>query len=316
MANTPPRPPIQNRSDEELLEDLCLEMRHVAVSDRDLPTGESVVPHIGEVCSIHTELNSRGVDIRPRLERLSEETHWLIPPLLADCLAYPQRLPYVREPDGIRRSLRCHSCTNAERPVDAKVFWFCDACMRRVLDAVRERIPVPGIVLFRTYNAECRCPHADADTVLASEGYGDEVYGVCERCIHEEIHRRAARLCAVTTATGRRDCSRFTSSPSPPILSRWASGVHVPEYDIDGIVDLLEKHTQRATYGAVAGLVGRVPRSVMQGRAKCPRDSWVVSAETHLPSGYQSTQIHPQLKRNPAVLETPEQLAEWIRERS
>lgn len=192
MANTPPRPPISKRSDEELLDDLCRELRHVAVNESDLPSGERVIPHIREVCAVHAELHARRIDVRPRLERLSEETRWQIPLLLADCLAYPKQSPYVREPDGLRRHLRCHLCTKTERPPDAKLFWFCEACMRRVLEAVRQRVPIPGIILFRTYNQECRCSHADADTVLAGEGqyYVDEVYGVCEQCIQDEIERR------------------------------------------------------------------------------------------------------------------------------
>ncbi len=192
MANTPPRPPIDERPSEELLEDLCRELRHVACGEGDLPHGGRLIPHVREVCAIHAELADRRVDFRTRLERLSEETRWQIPALLDDCLGYPQRLPYVRDPDGIRRYLRCHLCSKAERPPDGKLFWFCEACMRRVLDAVRQRIPIPGIVVFRTYNVECRCAHADAETVLAGEGqfYVDEVYGVCERCIQDEIERR------------------------------------------------------------------------------------------------------------------------------
>ena len=192
MANTPPRPAIRKRPNEELLDDLCRELRHVAVSESGLPHGERVVAHIQEVCAVHAELVSRHVDVQPRLERLSEETHWQIPALLDDCLAYPKRLPFVREPDGIRRYLRCRLCSKAERAADAKLFWFCEDCMRRVLDAVRQRRPIPGIVLFRTYNNERRCSHADADTVLACEGeeYIDHFSGVCERCIYDEIERR------------------------------------------------------------------------------------------------------------------------------
>ena len=86
MANTPPRPPIHKRPNEELLEDLCRELRHVAVNESDLPSGERVVAHIREVCAVHAELDSRRIDVRAQLERLSEDTRWQIPPLLADCL--------------------------------------------------------------------------------------------------------------------------------------------------------------------------------------------------------------------------------------
>ena len=148
------------------------------------------VPHVREVCATHAELAARRVDCHPRLEQLSEETGWQIPALLDDCLAYPQQLPYVREPDGIRRYLRCQLCSKSERIPDAKVFWFCEACMGRVLEAVRQRAPIPGIYLFRSYSTECRCAHADADTVLATDHYSDVLYGVCDRCIYEEIERR------------------------------------------------------------------------------------------------------------------------------
>jgi hypothetical protein len=189
MADSPPKPPIDKRTDEELLDDLCLELRHVACREGDLPHGERVLVHVREVRALQAEISKRRVDSRPRLEQLSEQTRWQIPTLLDDCLAYPQRIPYVREPDGIRRFLRCHLCAKAECPPDAKLFSFCETCMHRVLDAVKQCAPIPGVILFRTYNAECRCVHANVDTVLAGENY-DEVYGVCEKCIHEEIQRR------------------------------------------------------------------------------------------------------------------------------
>jgi hypothetical protein len=191
MANTPPRQLIQQRAAGELLEDLCRELRHVAVGEGGLPSNEHVIGHVREVCALHRELTARGIDYGPRLAQLSEETNWQIPPLLDDCLAYPQQLPFVRESDGIRRHLRCQLCSKAERHHDAKLFWFCDACMHRVLNAIQERTPIQSIVLFRTYNAECRCAHADADTVLVGDCYSDIMSGVCERCVREEIERRS-----------------------------------------------------------------------------------------------------------------------------
>lgn len=191
MADSPPRLPIAKRPDEELLEDLCIELRHVACGDGDLPRGERVAAHVREVCDIHAELDRRRVNHRHRLERLSEETQWQIPILLQDCLAFPQRVPWVRESDGIRRWLRCHLCLKAERHPDAKHFWFCVGCLQRVLDAMRQRTPFRGVLLFRTYNAENRCAHADADTVLACDGsYSEEAFGICEKCIHDELERR------------------------------------------------------------------------------------------------------------------------------
>jgi hypothetical protein len=190
MPNTPPRPPIQERTSQELVEDLCIELRHVACGDYDLPAGERVVAHVREVAAIYRVLRSRGVDVRRRLDVLTEETKWQILPLLDDCVAYPQSLPYVREMDGIRRTLRCQLCQKAERPVDAKLFWYCEQCMYTLVEAVRQRSPVQGIVLFRTYNPECRCSHASDDTVLVVDSYNDQLSGVCERCIRDETDRR------------------------------------------------------------------------------------------------------------------------------
>lgn len=195
MSNTPPRPAICNRTTDELLEDLCRELRFVACNENSLPQGERVVSHVQEVRTIHAELAARHIDCHPRMEQLAQETQWQISLLLEDCLAYPQRMPYVREPDGIRRYLRCQLCSKAERSPDAKLFWFCEGCMRRVLEAVIQHKPIAGIVLFRTYNTECRCAHANEDTVLAVDGpsYVDEVFGVCERCIRDEIERRRSK---------------------------------------------------------------------------------------------------------------------------
>jgi hypothetical protein len=155
------------------------------------------VAQIHTVRDLHGQLVLRGVDCQPRLAQLSAATGWQMPALLDDCLAYPQRLPRLRDADGIRHSLRCNLCGGAERPTDARVFLFCDACLRRVIEAVRHHTPISGIILFRTYNAECRCAHADSDTVLVGEdqSHVEEVYGVCEKCLLDETQRRdSARL--------------------------------------------------------------------------------------------------------------------------
>jgi hypothetical protein len=52
MANTPPQPPIRERSTEQLLDELCVELRQVAVGDYNLPANEKEVAHIKQVCAI------------------------------------------------------------------------------------------------------------------------------------------------------------------------------------------------------------------------------------------------------------------------
>ncbi len=190
MANTPPKPPIQERSDLDLLDDLCLELRHVGVCDYDRPNDDRFKQHINEVCLVRSELVRRQVEITPRIDLLSKETSWKMGDLLEDCLAYPKRRPYAKDLDGIRKALRCHMCRKAERTPDAKLFWFCESCMKRVVSVLQKRIPCQGIVIFRSYTPDSRCSHADNDTPLASEWYIEQFYGVCEKCVLDEIERR------------------------------------------------------------------------------------------------------------------------------
>lgn len=62
--------------------------------------------------------------------------------------------------------------------------------MKRVGQAIEARTPVRGVILFRTYNPDARCGHADAETVLVIEAYVDEICGRCRRCLTEELTRR------------------------------------------------------------------------------------------------------------------------------
>lgn len=88
------------------------------------------------------------------------------------------------------------------------------------------------------------------------------------------------------------------------------------DYQLADIVKTLSRHTQRATYGAVGGLVGRLARSVMSGQAKSPDNSWVVSAKTGLPTGYATNEMHPRLQSFDEVISTPEDLVAWLRTHS
>jgi hypothetical protein len=81
---------------------------------------------------------------------------------------------------------------------------------------------------------------------------------------------------------------------------------------LSNILDLLQTHHQRATYGAVAALLGRSPQTVMQG---CPRNwlhSWVVNQDTGRPSEYPKGMIHPALEENVEILSSEQELATWL----
>ena len=83
-------------------------------------------------------------------------------------------------------------------------------------------------------------------------------------------------------------------------------------FTLDGILNLLNRYHQRATYGAVAGVLRKVPQSVLQGRKKDRRHSWVVNQRTGLPTGYHEFMIHPALTERPSVFETENELRIWL----
>jgi hypothetical protein len=87
-----------------------------------------------------------------------------------------------------------------------------------------------------------------------------------------------------------------------------------PKYAaVERIAELLERYQQRATYGAVAGVVNLPARSLMQGHPQNPRNSWIVSAKTHAPSGYPPSKVAPALAMSPhAVLDSSVLLAKWM----
>jgi hypothetical protein len=85
---------------------------------------------------------------------------------------------------------------------------------------------------------------------------------------------------------------------------------------LDALLTCLASHQQRATYGAVAPLVGSQPRGLMYGRPRSPLNSWVVSKATGKPTGYRDDEIDPQQsKSNPVVFDDPKSLRQWLSER-
>lgn len=83
-------------------------------------------------------------------------------------------------------------------------------------------------------------------------------------------------------------------------------------HHLDSILSALDAHQQRATYSAVAALVGQTPRLLMHGRPREPRSSWIVSKHTGRPTGYADAEIHPQLAANETILTTREELETWL----
>jgi hypothetical protein len=86
----------------------------------------------------------------------------------------------------------------------------------------------------------------------------------------------------------------------------------VSAHSIDSIVEDLDRFHQRATYGAVAALLNRAPRNLMQGRSRSVRDSWIVSGGTGLPTGYEPGQMHPEIHSRETILRSATDLSAWL----
>jgi len=83
-------------------------------------------------------------------------------------------------------------------------------------------------------------------------------------------------------------------------------------HDLDGVLAALNHHQQRATYGAVAALLGQTPRLLMHGRPRAQDNSWIVSKTSGRPTGYADGDVHPKLTVNETVLTTREELASFL----
>ncbi len=116
----------------------------------------------------------------------------------------------------------------------------------------------------------------------------------------------------------------FTSPTTTVLPSRLTTrtldfiheGATMTDTRMDQILDTLDGARQRATYGAVAAVVGAAPRTLMSGRERDQRHSWVVSSKNGQPSGYEADQMHPELMQSERVLETREALEEWLAARA
>ena len=99
----------------------------------------------------------------------------------------------------------------------------------------------------------------------------------------------------------------------PP--SNWDSSSITPVWrspDLDSILACLERYRQRATFGAVAGLLGREPLTLFDGYPRTPRTSWVVSKSTGKPTGQDGSALHPDLFKNPHVITNSGELKSWL----
>jgi hypothetical protein len=86
----------------------------------------------------------------------------------------------------------------------------------------------------------------------------------------------------------------------------------VATHSLDDILDALDRHRQRATYGAVAKLVDRPPFFLMAGRPRDFRHAWVVNAATGVPTNYGPDDMPADLRRRREILSSSRALEEWL----
>jgi hypothetical protein len=80
------------------------------------------------------------------------------------------------------------------------------------------------------------------------------------------------------------------------------------------IIEFLSKHRIRASYGAVAEVLDVLPRSM--GARLGPRTreaSWVVNADTGLPTGYSAAEMDPALLPSTELIRSGSELASRMR---
>lgn len=87
---------------------------------------------------------------------------------------------------------------------------------------------------------------------------------------------------------------------------------------LEDIAASLAAGRQRATYGAVAAIVGAIPRGLMARRPREPRYSWIVNAKTGRPTGYADAQFDPECLRQirageKNVIRNAEDLKRWLK---
>ena len=80
------------------------------------------------------------------------------------------------------------------------------------------------------------------------------------------------------------------------------------------IIRWLNERKVRATYGAVAAVLGVRPQSM--GARLGPHSleaSWIVNASTSLPTGYESSEIHQDVRKSTELIRTGNELRRKMR---
>jgi hypothetical protein len=95
-------------------------------------------------------------------------------------------------------------------------------------------------------------------------------------------------------------------------------------HTLDDIINLLSSHHQRATYGAVAGVLDMAANGLVNGRPRSHKDSWIVAKTDNKsgsregwPTGYTDDEIAPACLKQirgdlKGFIGNADELREWL----
>jgi hypothetical protein len=125
----------------------------------------------------------------------------------------------------------------------------------------------------------------------------------------EEPPQQRAPDRPVTIIIPKSDEPALTPPPARPVAKE-----EPQKLTLDEILEVLERHRQRATFGAVAGVLGRDPRSLFSGYARTPRTAWVVNKSSGLPTGTKPEDYPPGLLQSERIIDMSDDLNLWLRQ--
>jgi hypothetical protein len=113
------------------------------------------------------------------------------------------------------------------------------------------------------------------------------------------VHGLDARFCALCNKTERRHGGG----------SRRRTFASLSDANLDEIIRFLNDERVRVTYGAVAAMLGVPPRGLGSRLGSHRIEvSWIVNAETGLPTDYNRHEIHPDLFSKAEIIRTGSEL--------
>ena len=88
------------------------------------------------------------------------------------------------------------------------------------------------------------------------------------------------------------------------------------EIKLETIINFLFNSQTKATYGAVADVIGGVAQGVGESLGeKTPRNSWVVNSATEMPTDYTAEQIDPAVHAINRIVRSGEELLDAMQSR-